>query len=539
MHTVFLVEDEPVIRQNIRKAIERNGELYTCVGEASDGELALSIIRDLRPDILITDIKMPFMDGLALARHSRAIVPWLRIIIISGYNEFELAREAICVGVDHYLLKPVASTDLLNALQKASEQIAAQKRHSVSFAGQTSDEEVVRTALSSAMLEQLCSGEINADETFRRAEELGIDILSKRYLVMVAVLEGTGDFPDRSAVTSRVKFVLTQEPNVLFFFSGVDHVVMIIKGDDDTETTERAYHIAQTVKHEVKDEESALLTVSISRVTSRIYGIRDAYQEASILLKTFRQTHRGQVFRAGDIGRIDSRVSAAAASCFNLNVENKLKFALAADVPTIVADLTTDLTNDEMQSVLYRYYVLMDLTNTAIRIIRDFRPDSDPVEIAGHYAGLPQVFQSAMSAEEFTELATTICHKTIELRDAGNSSHHAKLVRHACRYIEENYNHPDISLTTVAAHVALSPTHFSTIFSQELSVTFIEHLTQVRMERVKELLATSDEKVVNIAFAVGYNDPNYLGYLFKKREGFTPKEYRNQRRLQPGEVTTP
>jgi two-component system response regulator YesN len=99
MHTVFLVEDEPVIRRNIRTAIERNGDLYTCVGEAGDGELALSIIRDLRPDILITDIKMPFMDGLALARHSRAIFPWLRIIIVSGYNEFELAREAICVGV--------------------------------------------------------------------------------------------------------------------------------------------------------------------------------------------------------------------------------------------------------------------------------------------------------------------------------------------------------------------------------------------------------------------------------------------------------
>jgi two-component system response regulator YesN len=539
MHTVFLVEDEPVIRRNIRTAIERNGDLYTCVGEAGDGELALSIIRDLRPDILITDIKMPFMDGLALARHSRAIFPWLRIIIVSGYNEFELAREAICVGVDHYLLKPVASSDLMTALRKASEQIVAQKRHSISFAGQTSDEELVRAALSSALLEQLCAGEIDADEAFRRAEELGIDILSKRYLVMIAVLEGRGKFSDRGAFTSRVKFVLAEDPEVLYFLSGVDHVVMIIKGNDDQDTIERAYHTAQTLKHEMKDEVSTLLTVSISSVTSRIYTIRDAYQEASILLKTFRQSHRGRVFRAGDIGRVESRVSAAAARCFNLNIENKLKFALASDVPAIVAELSTDLTSDEMQSVLYRYYVLMDLTNTAIRIVRDFSPDSDQTEIARHFAGLPHVFQSAISPEEFSELATSICFKTIELRDSGNSSHHAKLVRRACRYIEENYNHPDISLTTVAAHVALSPTHFSTIFSQEMSVTFIEHLTQVRLEKVKELLAAGDDKVVNIAFAVGYSDPNYLGYLFKKREGLTPKEYRRLRRSQPGEVTTP
>ena len=89
-----------MIRQNIRNTIEKGNEPFECCGEAGDGELALSIIQDLKPDILITDIKMPFMDGLELSRHAKAIIPWLRIIIISGYDEFELAREAISIGVD-------------------------------------------------------------------------------------------------------------------------------------------------------------------------------------------------------------------------------------------------------------------------------------------------------------------------------------------------------------------------------------------------------------------------------------------------------
>jgi two-component system, response regulator YesN len=539
MHTVFLVEDEPVIREKIRKTVEKNSELYTCIGEAGDGELALSIIRDLKPDILITDIKMPFMDGLALARHARAIIPWLRIIIVSGYDEFELARQAICVGVDHYLLKPVASTDLLAALHKASDLITEHKHHSVSFLSEASDEETVRNALVSTLLEQLCGGEVAADDTIRRAGELGIDILSKRYVVLVSLLEGRGGFPDRNAIASKVKYMLVDDPNVLYFFSGVDHVVMIIKGTTDTDVTEKAYHTAQTLKHEVEDAGTTLLTVSISSVTRRISAIRDAYHEACILLKTFGQTNRGRIFCAGDIGRIQSPVTASAGSFFNLNIETKLKFAIAEDVPAIVEEFTRNLTADEMQSVLYRYYVLMDLTNTAMRIIGNFNPDADPTQTASHFVGLRQVFQSAMSAEEFTQLATTICLKTIELRDCGNSSHHVKLVRRACEYIQESYNHPDISLNTVASHVALSPTHFSTIFSQEMSVTFIEHLTSVRMERVKEMLTTTDEKVVTIAFAVGYNEPNYLSYLFKKREGLTPKEYRQQRRHQWRKVMAP
>ncbi len=539
MHTVFLVEDEPLIRQNIRKTIENSAGPYTCIGEAADGELALSMIRDLRPDILITDIKMPFMDGLTLARHARAIIPWLRIIIVSGYDEFELARQAISVGVDHYILKPVAGPDLSEALDKASEQIAEHKRNSASFLNEASDEESMKYALVSTLLEQLCAGEITADETLRRADELGMDILSKRYVVLVSQFEGKGGLPDRQTITSKVKFMLVDEPDVLYFFSGWDHLVLIIKGSEVVDVTEKAYHTAQTLKHQIEDDGDTVLTVSISSVCVRISAIRDAFHEACILLKTFGETNRGRVFCAGDIGRIQSPVSASAEGFFNLNIENQLKFAITEDVPAIVEELTRDLTSNEMHSVLYRYYVLMDLTNTAMRIIRDFNSDTDPAEIAEHFAGLRQVFQSAMSEEEFRELATKICLKTIELRDCGNSSHHVKLVRRACEYIRENFSQPDISLNTVAAHVALSPTHFSTVFSQEMSETFIEHLTSVRMEKVKEMLATTDEKIVSIAFSVGYSEPNYLSYLFKKRVGVSPREYRQQRRSNRNQVTAP
>ncbi|MHB0897718.1 MAG: helix-turn-helix transcriptional regulator, partial [Spirochaetales bacterium] len=203
---------------------------------------------------------------------------------------------------------------------------------------------------------------------------------------------------------------------------------------------------------------------------------------------------------------------------------------VSEDVPAIVEEFSKNLDADEMQSMLYRYYILMDLTNTAIRISRIFNPDIESVEIAKHFADLKQVFQPSVSAEEFTDLATRICLKTIELRNFGNSSHHLKLVRRACEYIQKHYNSPDISLNTVAAYVALSPAHFSTIFSQEMSETFIDYLTDVRMERVKEILATTDEKVINIAFEVGYNEPNYLSYLFKKRVGLTLKEYRLQKK---------
>ncbi|MGH0051968.1 MAG: response regulator [Sphaerochaetaceae bacterium] len=532
MHTVFLVEDETVIRQKIRNTVEKQSDRYTCIGEAGDGELALSIIRDLKPDILITDIRMPFMDGLALAHHAKAIIPWLRIIILTGHDEFDLARQAISVGVDDYLLKPVSDTDLLKSLEKVSEKIRENKRNSVSFLKDVSEEEMIKNALISTFLEQVCSGEITADETLHRAEELKINILAKRYVVLVARFTGERGGSSRQAIASKVKFMLVDNHDVLYFFSGVDTIILIIKGDEDIDVTEKAYRVAQTLKHEVEDDGTTLLTVSISSVASRISAIRDTFYEAFVLLKTFGQTSQGHILGAGDIERIDSSVTASVDKYFDINIENRLKFAVSEDVPAIVEDFTKNLTTNELQSVLFRYYILMDLTNTAFRIISNFNPDIDSAEITHHFAGFKQVFQSAMSTEEFTELATDICLKTIELRNGGNRSRHMKLVQRACEYIQENYNSPDISLNTVAAHVSLSPTHFSTIFSQEMSVTFIEHLTNVRMEKVKEMLASTDEKIVNIAFGVGYSEPNYLSYLFKKREGISPKEYRLQKRSQ-------
>lgn len=531
MHRVFLVEDEPLIRQNIRNTIERSAEPYVCCGEAGDGELALSIIQDVKPDILITDIKMPFMDGLTLAGHAKALIPWLRVIIVSGYDEFELARQAICIGVDQYLLKPVAGKDLFSALHKASDLITEYKRDSASFLKNASDEEMVRNALTSTLLEQICDGGISADEALKRAEELDIDLLSKRYAVLFCRYEGKKGYPNRQVVASRVKYMLVEDTGVLYFFSGLDNVVMLIKGGADIEVTEKAYHTAQTLKHELEDEDT-VLTVSISGVVGRITGIHDAFQEAGILMKTFGQINRGRVYCAGDIGRIRKSVSVTA-DFLDVNIENKLRFAIPEDVGAIVREFTQALDRGEMQSVLYRYYILMDLTNTAMRIIRNFNPDADFAEIAGHFVDMREVFQSAMSAVEFEELATRICMKAIELRDCGNSSHHKKLVHRACEYIRENYNNPDISLNTVAAYVALSPAHFSTIFSQEMGITFIDYLTEVRITRVKEMLVSTNDKLVNIAFCVGYNEPNYLSYLFKKREGLTPKEFRQRQRVSP------
>ena len=127
MYQIFVVEDELLIRQNIRNMVEKMQGPYAFCGEASDGEMALSMIQELMPDILLTDIRMPFLDGLGLIRHAKAMMPWLKVAIISGYGDFEYAQKAISLGVDQYLLKPVRQAELVQAVEAMAAQIEKTK----------------------------------------------------------------------------------------------------------------------------------------------------------------------------------------------------------------------------------------------------------------------------------------------------------------------------------------------------------------------------------------------------------------------------
>lgn len=124
---LFLVEDEIVIRNGIKNSIEWEKEGYEFAGEASDGELAYPMILKEKPDILITDIRMPFMDGLELSRLVKQELPDIRILILSGYDEFDYAKEAIRLGVTEYLLKPVSASKLLESLRGVSQLIQQEK----------------------------------------------------------------------------------------------------------------------------------------------------------------------------------------------------------------------------------------------------------------------------------------------------------------------------------------------------------------------------------------------------------------------------
>ena len=456
MMRVFIADDEEIIRDGIRNCIEKEQERFLFAGEAPDGEMALPMLMEMKPDVLITDIRMPFMDGLELAKVVRRTMPWLRIVFLSGHDEFEYAQKAVSLHADAYLLKPVSSAQLLETLGQVAEQIE-QEQQQLRSEGANSRSEHEEDVLREHFLNDLLSGSVPTAEAAVQGERWGLLLTAKQYLVCIVRLSENAVQEQVRALTERL---CGEESEVCAFFRGSRRLVL----------------------------------------------------QASACAED-------GVFGSTDFAGVQHEFDFSAGG----SLADKLRHAAPEDVPRIVEGYFGGSAAQDVQSVLYRYYLLMNLLVTASQLADEVQtgsipPPEDPQAVLGQAATLEGT--KACAAEVLGRM-TRLCYRHQNVRYSAEISR-------AKEFIRENYADSGISLHMVAAEVGFSPNHFSTVFSQETGQTFVEYLTAVRIEAAKHLLIKGNSRMSDIAFDVGYQDSHYFSYLFKKHVGVSPREYRSR-----------
>lgn len=193
MMRIFIADDEEIIRDGIRNCIEKEKERFLFVGEASDGEMALPMLMEMKPDVLIADICMPFMDGLELAKLVRRAMPWMRIIFLSGHDEFEYAQQAVSIRADAYLLKPIDSLKLVRTLEEVAMRMEQEQRQYFNAAQNASRTEQESEALREHFLNALLSGEISAADAAEQGIQWGLPLAPRQCIVCLMRLEQPGN----------------------------------------------------------------------------------------------------------------------------------------------------------------------------------------------------------------------------------------------------------------------------------------------------------------------------------------------------------
>ena len=534
MLKVFLVEDEVVMREGIKNNINWEQEGFSFVGEASDGELAYPLIQKTRPDILITDIKMPFMDGLELSRLVKQELPDVKIIILSGYDEFDYAKEAISIGITDYLVKPIAGAQLLEAVKKVGAKVEEEREQQRKYLEMFEKERLENTQLArQKFFRRLVSGQSPVSVLLKEGRKAGMDLAAKRYNIILFQIFAEGAEEGYSekliAVTRSIEEMTDQMPEVLMVELGLEGWAFILKEEEENSLEEIETGLLDGLKEVLSEAGGVTYFGGVGQEVERLSELGRCFEEASRAFAFRYLTKRNQIVRSSEAatGEVDQEMALNTLSAGKLDrrvVENFLKTGLKSEAVHFVDEYFASLGEKNIQSLMFRQYVTMDTYFAAAGMLEE--SGCEPgilVERCGDFQKIPEVFSTSEATEKYLK---KVLETAIELREGLSRQKYSSLLKDARSYIEENYDNEDISLNTVAASVNLSPNHFSTIFSQETGRTFIEYLTYVRMEKAKELLRGTSMKTAEIAFAVGYKDPHYFSYLFKKTIGCTPREFR-------------
>ena len=533
---VFLVEDEMVIRRGIKNSIDWEKEGYIFCGEASDGELAYPMIIKEKPDILITDIRMPFMDGLELCKLVKEELPNIKILILSGYDEFDYAKEAIRLGVTEYLLKPISSGKLLEALNGVSESIRREKE----------DKDLVRKYMEEMrentehekqkFFEQMIAGNLSMADALETGKKYEMNLSAGMYNLLLFRFTLGEENRKSGELLGEAEYAikkLTERLEYVFEFQrDVEGWAFLLMADNEEQMSERVKELSKDLEEIMKNYSTITYFGGIGQPVARLRELEESFREAERALAARFTMELNRIISVEDIRmaqNVDTLDDIEITSFGEIEktrtmLEKFLNNGAEDEIDEFVDVYINELPEENLKSVLMRQYIIMD----AYIVMMSFCEKIEGIEgeMQAQSEELKNSMKTIQTLEEIKNYIRMLLKKIIGVRDTISGRRYSDIIEITKDQIRKTYMSDEISLNTIAAEVGMSPSYFSSIFSKEMGKTFVEYLTEIRMDRAKELLMCSSMKISEIGYEVGYKDPHYFSYIFKKTQNCTPKEFR-------------
>lgn len=545
MLKIFLAEDEVIVRETIKRMIPWEELGFELVGEAADGEMALPLLIRQKPDLLITDIKMPFMDGLTLAKLAKKELPELKIVILSGYDDFNYAKQAINIGVEDYLLKPITKNALIERLSEIRSRYEHEKTQKEYYEKFQREMQAYEKNSSRDFFEALVRGSMDMMEVYKKAEKLGVDIVAEAYNILIFTMNSEEDFSGQKEGYSEweaeslemLEEFFSGHPSAMLFRSNIFSYGVLLKGQKESikEITKECVGKIQGILKRKESKREWFLAVG--QPVERLSQIKKSYHTAS---RAFSQRYlyvenilyydemEMMEHRSGQADTNDNAyLKKVDVNALNPAILQKfLSNGIQEETENFVKDYFYAIGQEPMESLVFRNYVILNVRFSVITFLKGLGCDTEGMEPENTEEILAESGKNIESAIAYAEKMVS---QAITIRDQNSGNKNRSILKTAVDFIDEHYMDEDISLNTAANVANVSSNHFSALFSQNMGQTFIEYLTTLRMNKAKELLRCTGMRSSEIAGEVGYKDAHYFSYLFKKTQGMTPSEYRKAR----------
>lgn len=543
MLKIFLAEDEVIVRETIKRMIPWEDLGFELVGEAADGEMALPLLLRQKPDLLITDIKMPFMDGLTLAKVAKKEIPGLKVVILSGYDDFNYAKQAINIGVEDYLLKPITKNALIERLTEIRSRYEHEKTQKEYYEKFHREMQAYEKNSSRDFFEALVSGSMDMMEIYRRSEKLGLDIVAEAYNVLIFTMNCEEDFSGQREGYSEweaeslklLEEFFSENTSAMLFRCNIFSYGVLIKGQKETIEENTRSCVSEIQRILDRKEQKRQWFVAAGEPVERLSQIQKSYYSASRAFSQ-RYLYDENILYYDEMASMEKKNVTEDDSTYlqkvDVNALNPailqkfLSNGLLEETENFVKDYFYAIGQEPLESLVFRNYVTLNVRFSVMSFLKEIGCDTRTLEQEDTEDVLSE---SSKSLENAIAYAEKIISQAIALRDQNSGNKNRSILKTAVDFIDSHYMEEDMSLNKAANAANVSANHFSALFSQNMGQTFIEYLTNLRMNKAKEYLRCTSMRSSEIAGEIGYKDAHYFSYLFKKTQGMTPSDYRKAR----------
>ncbi len=531
-YKVLLVDDEVEVRDAIARKLDWNALGFQVVGQAANGEEGLELSEQLKPDVIMTDIKMPFMDGLTFSRRAKEMLPYVKVAILSGFDEFDYAKEAIRLEVEEYILKPIDAEELARVFLRLKalldEEIA--QRNDIQRLKHFYEESL--PLMRQQLLSGLLSGRLAPEFIRQKTREYQMNLTATQYGVAVVryeeIMPPSTNVEDGGSLLSfslqqLIKEQLNHSLNCLTI-PQLDHIGLLFLLPEKTGVRQVAGKLNQLFLP-ARRLLGLRLFVGLGHTYQEQDKISSSYNEAINALEYQVLVGPEQCIYIGDIepGAFDT---AAKDLPFREEIIRQIKIGTKEDLQMAIEKLVAYFTKTKITLPQYQVF-LLEISAELLKLIRTYRLDEQQPFIQ-----MPLLEKGGQSFANLQAMGEWLLDYGDNLRRLIRHERKTttkQLVDRAEEYLGEHFQNGELSVEVLSNELNVSPAYFSTLFKKERGLNFVSYLTKLRLEKALEYLHNTDEKSYIIAEKVGYADPNYFSYVFKKEYGVSPSKYRLNR----------
>lgn len=524
MFKVAIVDDEIWVCRLIQKLIDWEELGLELAFVENDGESGLERIIDERPDIVLSDIRMPNMDGMKMLEGIRQKRIDSRVIIISGYPDFDYAKKVMRYGAYDYLLKPVEKHELKNVLVKIVEELKKETAQKAEIYHQSENVEKIRDVTSELFIRKLVAKRRIEESLLKLAinNKLTLDSVENQYTVIVikAILDDTNNKDSLTFIENYKELYsdLNQQCNKITFF--INNFRVFILNHED-ETAEKIDSYLRQEYAELKYNQGRNVVISYS----------EAFQDINNIEAAFDQAIRGTCQYMVRNNKKHIYPSSAEYDLEHGLFPRELTKMLIINVEALSVESMIEVVH-QMYEIIYdkarkKPHIMQEISIKISNIILSTLKGMD--ESGNDEFRLEKEFFNRISAcnkvEEFEPVAEKFFREKIEELYEKRRDKSINIIERAKQYIAQNYERK-ITLGDVAGYLYLNPKYFSNIFKKEVGIGFVDYVNSVRIDVSKDLLKGNKYSIGQVASKVGFSDPKHFSKLFKKKTQTTPKEYR-------------